>query len=434
MNLENFLLNLDDNFMLQIHTTDGKIDLLIGVTSTVFAFLISQFIVKRYLKAKFSVNDFSGSNFFYYISMRSIFPITAIVFLLLNYLRFILFADKVSLVYPAMIWLALWVFIIQFITGIVLFIFPRGAIRYTLGSILSLLFWLAYLAWWTGINTTISSTLNSIKIKFGPIHFTMLALMEAAFIAIIILIVSIWLNKFLEIKISKTERFDDTYKHIILRIGKILIFIVVVLSILPILGIDMTTLSVFSGALGVGIGIGLQKFIGNIFSGIMILIDRSIKIGDRVIVGEHTGYVTKITSRHIILHGLDNSEILVPNEKFIFNTIINQSYTNTTIRTQFSINVSYDTDLTIALQLLKEAAKGNTALDPQYEPVSTIENFGTYAIGLSLSIWVKNPKEDLAISRTTIYLNIMNLLKQHNIKIPTIPFENIYSTNNKDST
>lgn len=418
MNLENYILSLDNDFVAQLLTIDGKIDLAVGLVCALIAFFVSQFIIKKYLLAYFNFRDHGGRNFICYLLMRAAFPLTAILLFMLNYLRFLLMTDQVSVVYPALIWLAMWLLIIRVITGVFLFVFPRGALRYTLGNIMSFLFWVAYLVWWTGSNVSLAHLLSTIKIKIGPVHFTLLSMFYAIVTAVIILSISLWLNKLIELKINQTRRIDSTFKHVILRISKFIVFFVVILSILPVLGIDLTTISVFSGALGVGIGIGLQKFIGNIFSGIMILMDRSIKIGDRLVVGEHTGYVSKITSRHIVLQSLDHSEILVPNERFVFDTIVNQSYTDTTLRVELHIGVAYGSDLELALKLLLDAAADNPALDSSRPPTSGIEAFGDFAINLILLIWIKDPRESMIQSKTEIYLKIVKLFAEHQVEIP----------------
>ena len=418
MGLENFLLNLDDNFLVQINSLDGKIDLTIGVVCAFLAYAVSQWFIGKFLVRRINPYGHHLVDLSYYLLRRAVFPLVAISFFVINYARFSLMTTKSSVIYPALIWLALWLLLIRIVTGIIIFVVPRGALRFTLDGILSFLFWVAYVVWWSDSNIILAHWLKAVNIRLGPIHFTLLALVYALITAVIIIAISLWLNKFIELKINQTSRFDSTFKHVILRISKLIIFVVIILSVLPVLGIDITTLSVFSGALGVGIGIGLQKFLGNIFSGIMILMDRSIKIGDRLVIGEHTGYVSKITSRHIVLQSLDNSEILVPNEKFIFETIVNQSYTDTTLLIKIPVGVAYGSDLKLALSLLIEAAKDNPVIDHSRTPQAGIENFGDFAIDLILLVWVKDPKISLIQPKTDIYLRIGELFAESGIEIP----------------
>ena len=226
MDFKTYILNLDNSFISQVTTTDGKIDLTIGLFCTLLAFMISQFLIKRYLQSKFNLKDQSSTNFMYYLLQRSIFPLTAIILYILNYLRFIITTDKVSIIYPALIWLACWMLIIRIITGLVIFVIPKGAIRYALSNIFSLFLWLAYILWWTDLIKPIIKVLSASKIKIGPIHFTALSMIHAILSALIIISISLWLNRLVEKKINQTKRIDSTFKHVILRISKAIIFLV----------------------------------------------------------------------------------------------------------------------------------------------------------------------------------------------------------------
>jgi len=413
-----YLSSLDGSLLNQLHSLDGKVDLFIGLSCIFLAYVFSELIIKKVLNNKFNLIERKNSYLFYYLWARSIFPLTAIVLCSINYARFLIMTDKHSLVYPALIWLLLLMLIIRIIVGSITFVIPRGPIKFTLGHTISLTLWVIFLLWWSGIGETIFGILSAIKFSIGHFHLSVLSILYAVLTVLIIIIVSLWINSFLERWVRTFRKVDGNFQQVILRISRFVIFILIILSVLPVLGVDLTTLSVFSGALGVGIGIGLQKLVSNFISGIMLLVDHSVKVGDRLVVGEYTGYVTKITSRHVVLQSLDNSEILVPNDKFMVDSIINQSYTDTALRLTFNIGVAYATDVRLALELLIQATAGIIHLDPQRPPATLIDKFGAYSIDLCLYVWLQDPRESLSATKTQIHLNILDAFAKHKIEIP----------------
>jgi small-conductance mechanosensitive channel len=182
-------------------------------------------------------------------------------------------------------------------------------------------------------------------------------------------------------------------------------------------GIDLTVLSVFGGALGVGLGFGLQKIASNYVSGFIILLDRSIRIGDRLMVDNRVGYVSKITSRFVVLKSADGSEALVPNDTLIANTVINQSYTDKSLWISLPIQVAYGTDLHQALALLCQAASHpRVKTDPA--PSAFVVAFADSGINLEVGLWVSDPENGMLSLRSDINLRIWQLFSQHGIQIP----------------
>ena len=416
MTIVSYLAALDDNFMLQAKTVDGKIDLIISIVCILLALVISHFIIKKYFKSAPPPSK-TVKNLISYLGIRSVFPLTVISIFGLNYIRFLLMTDKSSIIYQALIWVALWMLIIRIIVGCIIFSLPKTRFKYNLSNLIALFIWLSFLIWWTGADNAIKQYLKMIKFKLGPMHFTALSLTYAVITLIIVLSLSIWINKLIESKIHKISYLDSTFQHIIIRLSKFIISFIILFGILFILGVDLTTLSIFSGALGVGLGLGLQKLLANFFSGIMILVDRSVKLGDRLVVGPHTGYVTKITSRHIIMRSLDNSDILVPNSKFISDIIINQSYTDTTLLMTLNVRITYSSDLNLALQLLVDAASAWHDLDISKPSKAGIDSFDEYSISLTLYTWLKNPALAIIEPKTAIYLKIRELFTRYGIEI-----------------
>jgi small-conductance mechanosensitive channel len=184
-------------------------------------------------------------------------------------------------------------------------------------------------------------------------------------------------------------------------------------------GIDITMLSVFGGALGVGLGFGLQKIASNYVSGFIILMDKSLHLGDIITISSHYGIVKELRSRYMVLRKQDGTEIIVPNEMMITDVVINHTTAAHKAKVPVQVQISYGSDLDLAMQLLKEVGKTHerTILDDNAVDV-TIKSFGQYGIDLLLAVWVLNPEEATARLQSDIYYEIWQRFKENNIHIP----------------
>jgi len=190
-----------------------------------------------------------------------------------------------------------------------------------------------------------------------------------------------------------------------------------VLITLPMVGIDLTVLSVFGGALGVGLGFGLQKLTSSYVSGFILLLERSVRIGDRLTIDNRVGYVTRITSRFVVLKGLDGTDALVPNDLIISNTVVNQSYTDTKIWSSVSVDVAYGTDIELALTLLNQAASQPRILSNS-APTAYVTLLGPSGISLQVGFWITDPENGYMVLHSDIYRAIWRLFVEHHIQVP----------------
>ena len=184
------------------------------------------------------------------------------------------------------------------------------------------------------------------------------------------------------------------------------------------MGIDLTVLSVFGGALGVGIGFGLQKVASNYISGFIILGDRSIRPGDRLTVDNFTGYVTKITSRFVVLKSVAGGEALIPNETFITSTVINESYTAKSLWQSIDVQVAYHTDLTLAMKIMEEAAKAQERIQTDPAPKAFLISFGDNGVNLRVGFWVKDPENGFVGLFSAILLDVWKRFNESDIEFP----------------
>lgn len=207
------------------------------------------------------------------------------------------------------------------------------------------------------------------------------------------------------------------FRYIILVIG----FVIVLQTV----GIDLSTLTILAGALGVGIGFGLQNVTNNFVSGIIILFERPIKVGDRIEVGKIRGDVVRISMRATTIVTNDNISIIVPNSEFISSTVINWSHIDRSVRLNFPVFVSYNSDPELVRKTLLEVADENNGVlkDPKSDVL--IEEFGENSISFNLRIWTREYINRPGVLRSQLYYEILKKFKQNNIQIP-LPQREIY--------
>lgn len=184
------------------------------------------------------------------------------------------------------------------------------------------------------------------------------------------------------------------------------------------MGVSLTSLAVVGGAVGVGIGFGLQKIFSNLVSGVILLQDKSIKPGDIIEVGGNLGSIQTLNARYALLRTLDGKEILVPNEELISGQVINWTRTDSTVRVAVPVGVAYDADVLLAMRLMEQAAAGVSRVLLGPPPRCLLMNFGESSVDLEMGAWITDPQNGLLSVRSEIYLAIWDLFRAHNIEIP----------------
>jgi small-conductance mechanosensitive channel len=205
---------------------------------------------------------------------------------------------------------------------------------------------------------------------------------------------------------------------VLAKLLRVMLLFIAILIALSAVGLDITMLSVFGGALGVGLGFGLQRIASNYVSGFIILLDKSMQIGDVVTIDVHYGVVSDLRTRYLVLRKLDGTEVIIPNETMITNPVINHSFTDHKARVQMPIQVSYDSELELAMQLMREAAESHPRVLVEPAPAVQIRGFGESGIDLMLIVWIPDPEEGFAALQSEIYLEIWQAFKKNNISIP----------------
>lgn len=282
----------------------------------------------------------------------------------------------------------------------------------------ALLAWGVVALYIVGLLPVVIHGLESVSFTVGKQRLDLWLVLQGLATVLATLLVALWIGGAIETRLMAAQGLDPNLRVVFARISRALLILLAVLIGLPMVGIDLTTLSVFGGALGVGLGFGLQKIAANYVSGFIILLDRSIRIGDMIGVGNEKGQVTRITTRYTVLKGNTGVEAIVPNETLVGSVVQNESYTDTKVRIALPVQVSYTADLERAMAILVEAARAQPRVLTDPEPRAFVVAFADSGINLELGFWIDDPTEGTLQVRSDINLAIHRNLRAAGIDIP----------------
>ncbi|VWC67394.1 mechanosensitive ion channel protein MscS [Burkholderia contaminans] len=285
-------------------------------------------------------------------------------------------------------------------------------------KIVSTVVWAAMVLTVLGIQRDVLGWLDSVQFRVANAHLTLLSVISGALWVCVTLMVAMWLGSVLEDRLTRASTLDANLKVVLSRVGRALLVFAAILIGLSLVGIDVTVLGVFGGAVGVGLGFGLQKIASNYVSGFIILLDRSLRLGDAISVGGLQGVVTQIRTRYTVVRGLDGNETLIPNEKLITDVVQNQSSYLTRGYAKVAVQVAYTSDVEHALTLLAEAAKGVPRVLAEPAPTPYLVSFGADGIDLELGFWIEDSAKGTSGVRSSVNRNIWRLFGEHGISIP----------------
>lgn len=404
---------VDFEILLQnITTTHGLAQIVLITTIIVITKLVSAFFFRKY-QAKLIRNPFISEVFFnIHLSLFYVFSITICSF------AWQYFTQSKLQIFPLVQSILLAKIIISICIMVLRQVLPNKKLDMGSKNVISMTLWLFFVSWILDFSNKILMWMDNLILPIGKIKISLLTLTTGLLTILFIILIALWLSRLLERRIMNNIDMDHSLRLVLSKISTSLAITSAILFALPAVGIDLTVLSVFGGALGVGLGFGLQKITSNYVSGFIVLLDRSIRLGDRIMIDNHTGYVTKMTSRFIVLKSADGTEALIPNENLITGTVFNQSYTDKAILITFPIQVAYQTDLTLALTLLVESAKKVTRVMQDPPPSSFVSQFANSGIDLNLFIWLNDPENGIANIKSEVNLAIWQAFKENQIQIP----------------
>ena len=264
----------------------------------------------------------------------------------------------------------------------------------------------------------VTNVLDGIGLTVGELRISALTVIEGFFLLIILLWLASLMSQFIEQQIKKSADITPSVKVLISKLIKITLIIIAVVIAISSVGIDLTAFAVFSGAVGIGIGLGLQKSIANLFSGVLLLMDKSIKPGDLITVGDTYGIVESLNARYASVKRMDGTEHLIPNENLISQEVINWTHTDKLIRPEIVIGVHYQSDVRKAMELcVQSAIEAQRVLDSP-EPECLLIAFGDNSVDLKLRFWIKDPERGVTNVKSDILLSIWDKFHEHDIEIP----------------
>jgi small-conductance mechanosensitive channel len=269
-----------------------------------------------------------------------------------------------------------------------------------------------------GLLAPTAAELNSLAITIGTLRLSVLLVIKAGMMIAILLWAALALARLISARIQRVTAFSPSIQVLTGNLIKIALVCVALLIGLNAVGIDLTAFTVFSGAVGVGLGFGLQKIVSNFVSGIILLLERSVKPGDVIEVGSTFGSITYLGARYASVRGRDGKEYLIPNENLITNEVVNWSYSNSLVRLDAEFGVAYASDLHEVRDLAVEvaAATGRVLASPR--PVCHVTGFGDSAVNLILRFWIADPQNGVTNVKGDVLLGLWDTFLERRIELP----------------
>lgn len=260
--------------------------------------------------------------------------------------------------------------------------------------------------------------LDAMDLEVGKTRISLLETGKLILTLALLWLLALWLARIIEGRIARSTYLGRGMQVALAKLARFVLLVLACLLALNAVGIDLTVLAVFGGALGVGLGFGLQRIASNFISGFIILFDRSIRPGDVITIDNTLGWVQELHARYVVVRSRDGVDRLIPNEHLITNPVINWSYTDTNVRVKVPVSISYDDDPEQAMTLLLQAARASPRVLDTPAPTARFLAFGDSDIKLELRVWIDDPEAGLAGVRSDINLAIWRLFKEAGITIP----------------
>lgn len=260
--------------------------------------------------------------------------------------------------------------------------------------------------------------LDSLAVTLGGVRISILLIIKAVIFLTILLRLSLGASSLLEKRIKTMEGLTPSIQVLLSKALKITLLATAVIVTLSSLGINLSAFAFFGGAIGVGVGFGLQKVVSNLVSGVILLLDRSIKPGDVIEIGSTYGRIESLGARYVSVATRDNTEYLIPNEDLITTQVVNWSFSDKLVRLKVVVGVSYDSDIHQVMRLMVAAAVGIPRVLADPKPVCQLKNFGDSSIDMELRLWISDPENGVSNVSSAVRIAIWDAFKANGIEIP----------------
>ncbi|WP_156956392.1 mechanosensitive ion channel family protein [Stenoxybacter acetivorans] len=402
---------LERNF----HSVSGWIELAVCAAVLVLSFYAGKLVIRRWLSAN---KESVRWPFVYHLARLLVWPVLLLVGAVLSIYLW-RFTGHLAAWLLLLAMAARWMIFLRIAVAILREVFPGTWFSSGVERGLSGVLWVVFVLWLAGVSDNIIQILKNTTIPLGSEPLSLWMLITGVISVCLVVMAALWLARLIEKKLMQTTHLDLNLRLVLSKIVKSGFVALAVVIALPMVGINLTVLSVVGGALGVGVGFGLQKIASTYISGFIILADHSIRLGDRLTVNNFTGYVTKITSRFVVLRNTaSGTEALVPNDNFISSTVINESYTSQSLQSSVTVQVAYQTDLPLAMKIMEAAAAKQVRVAKNPAPVCFVTEFADSGINLYLSFWIDDPENGFTGPKSGMLLDIWREFNANGIQFP----------------
>lgn len=262
------------------------------------------------------------------------------------------------------------------------------------------------------------AALDRIVIPLGTLQISLLGMLRAGATLVLLLWVATLIGAVMEARFRAIKDISPSVQVLLSKVTRALLLTLAVVVALASVGIDLTAFAVFSGAVGVGVGFGLQKVVANLVSGLILLLDRSIKPGDVIAVADYYGRVDALGARYVSVITRDGVEYLIPNEELVTSRVENWSHSQNLLRIKVPVGIHYKADLRKAISLCIEAAIETERILKEPAPVCHLRGFGDSAVDLEIRFWINDPMNGRANVTSEMLLRVWDKFHEHGIEIP----------------
>lgn len=344
---------------------------------------------------------------------RMLFPLTTLFFIVISQLvlsgwQHISLLQLASRLFLAMAVIRLAVYLLRYLFS------PSGWLK-SLENLIGWGVWGLLALHLTGVLPQIMQGMQDMRFNIGKNPVNLLLVLQALLTVIITIFIALWLSRLLENKLMRAEQVNVNLRVVLGKLIRIILLFIATLVALSAVGLDITLLSVFGGALGVGLGFGLQRIASNYVSGFIILLDKSMQIGDVISVDKHYGVVQDLRSRYMVLGKLDGTHVIIPNESLITTAVINHSLTEHKGRVQVELAINVNSPLELALQLMQDIAKLQIRVLQTPSPAARIKGFTENGVELTLTVWISDPEKGALSLQSALFLDIWKVFKKNKI-------------------
>jgi len=287
-----------------------------------------------------------------------------------------------------------------------------------LGRLVAWAVWLMALLHAVGVEAQALEFLDDLGFTMGKSHVSLLLILKGVALFVVLMQAARMLSSMTDDKLQNAQGLSPSAQVLFAKGASFVLYALAITITLSTIGVDLTSLTVFSGAVGVGVGFGLQKIFSNLVSGVILLLDKSLKPGDVIEMGGVQGRIAQINARYSAIETLDGKAYLIPNENLIGNEVINLSYSDSRLLIRAEVGVAYAGDPRVAMGLMEQAAAKTARVLPEPAPLARIDSFADSSVNLSVGFWIEDPHNGIANVRGNVLLAIWDAFNENGVSIP----------------